>query len=87
VEGTVSAWGYTCKIVGVSEGQGDALDSFFIYNTIHVDLRSDSFGEIRLAEQATVLAEARTRSFDVLALSQYTAVRMLIFVFKCFYDD
>ncbi|KAL9713779.1 hypothetical protein Ac2012v2_003390 [Leucoagaricus gongylophorus] len=35
---------------------------------------TDSLGVIRLAGQATVLAETRTRSFDVLALSQYTAV-------------
>jgi len=60
---------------------------FFISNVIHVGLRNDPCGETRLAEQAAVLAEAKTRSFDVLALSQYTAVRMLIFVFKCYYGD
>lgn len=46
-------------------------------SVIYAGLRTDSLGVIRLAGQATVLAETRTRSFDVLALSQYTAVRML----------
>jgi len=60
---------------------------FFRSNAIHAGLRSDSFGGTQIAEQAAMLAEARTRPFDVLALSQYTVVRMLIFVLKCFYDD
>lgn len=41
------------------------------------DFRTDSSGSIGLAGQGTVLAEARTRPFEVLALNQYTAVRML----------
>jgi len=60
---------------------------FFRSNAIHAGLRSDSFEGTQIAEQAAVLAEARTRPFDVLALSQYTVVRMLIFVLRCFYDD
>ncbi|KAJ3576475.1 hypothetical protein NP233_g400 [Leucocoprinus birnbaumii] len=39
---------------------------------------TDPAGSIGLAAQGTVLAEARTRTFDVLALNQYTAVRMSI---------
>ncbi|KAF9447518.1 hypothetical protein P691DRAFT_671368 [Macrolepiota fuliginosa MF-IS2] len=35
---------------------------------------TDSTGSISLAGQGAILAEARTRSFDVLALNQYTAV-------------
>lgn len=38
--------------------------------------RSDSSGGMSIANQGTVLAEARTRTFDVLPYSQYTAARM-----------
>ncbi|KAF8075079.1 velvet factor-domain-containing protein [Lyophyllum atratum] len=38
--------------------------------------RSDPSGGMGIADQGMVLAEARTRSFDVLPYPQYTAVRM-----------
>lgn len=41
--------------------------------------RADLTGNINLAQHGTRLAEARTGTFDVLALDQYTAARVSLF--------
>lgn len=43
-------------------------------------------GAVRLASQGTVLAEAKTRTFEVFTLNQYTAVRMSILILLLYTD-
>jgi hypothetical protein len=43
-------------------------------------VRSDPSGGMSIADHGTVLAEARTRPFDVLPQNQYSAVGMLNFL-------